>query len=177
MDKNLSRLDKELIKKITNIKATTSGLQTNVSYDYPSKRKLSDGTLVTKTASNSFVICNNPTNNCQLNSFLSFYRVAQAFQNSTTKNMNEVNRWNNRAMAWGYLKALAYYCKNKNTKRQYFIDIKQDYKPCLAKFNRFLFTRRNKSKEVDYISTNGSEMMYTVLVIDADKRDRLLEIK
>ena len=178
----ISAAEKELLKKMkVEMINSNKGIQINYKREYwctiAKKVKSADSSV-------SVTLETSPTGNCQLASIKSFYNVLHwfrpfgecrtfAYDEKTTskeyKLMMKYRKIEHRIRQLACLKAFYHLRKRITSKGQYFIDIPFAYIKDYHVFHPNICTRRRPEREVQYRSTNGSRMMYSVIEIDKKK--------
>lgn len=179
----LTEKEKEIIKSFK-ITSTTSSIV--VAYKIknvnPSTKKLR---TVTRTV--QINIDTSPTNNCQMASIRGFYSLCSIFYNAKIKksahkyhsdygkyynlkeNYGNIMRENGLITRLACLAGFAQIFKKITAKRLFFIDIPKNYISMYYELHPYLFKKRTAEREVHYISTNKSKMMYSVIEADKSK--------
>lgn len=184
----LTEKEKEIIKsfKITNNNSAlvVAYKITNIN---PSTKKLR---TITRTL--QINIDTSPTNNCQMASIRGFYALCSTFYSNKVpkhkykyyneygkyyklkENYGNIMRENARITRLACLTGFAQIHKKITAKRLFFIDIPKNYVKMYYELHPYLFKKRTAEREVHYISTNKSNMMYSVIEIDKSKLENYI---
>lgn len=140
-----------------------------------------------------FNFTKSPTGNCQMMSISQFKghldpisrterekiylkSIKNIAKNYKIIEITKYKIYNNKIETLALIAAFAYMNYRVTAKHLVFIDIRQEGISSLDIFNKFLFKKRDKTKDHKYISTNKSKMMYTVLEIDKRKIKKIKDI-
>ena len=173
MAKRVSKLDRDLLKQII-IKTSNSNQVFNLSANYPKKVKTLTGDYKIRNTTLNFSITKSPTSNCQVSSIIQFGYYLSYFTNKyieKEKRLSKEEKYNSKIRKLAIYKIIAALTVYWH-KTLFSIDIKQCYLEGLDNIYEDIFTKRIKCRDVKYISTNGSKMMYSLVQLDKDKLKR-----
>ena len=178
----LSKRDRDIMKSF---KVSQMDVQPYITVQYDIEHySQRQGAIIKSPRSFSLQIDTSPTNNCQMASIKGFYSACNMFKTPRKElikyqkerrglpkgvDLGDMTIRNSRVQKLVILTAIANVYELITRKRLFFIDIPIYYKDGYYELHPFLFKKRLKSREVEYISTNGNKLMYSVIELDVDK--------